>query len=335
MVFAGAAAGASLSQSNESRKSKAQRHSAVAERRVTDWLARKAAAAECVRPDPSDYGTCFGLYVRACNKCADVCEHRYFSNLVITAIMTAFVLIGAGTYFDTTPKALVLIDNMVMCIFVVEIILKFFSNPLRPMSFFTGPERAWNIFDFIVTTVCLLPFGENAMILRMLRLCRVAKIIQQFPDLRVVVMGMTRGFETMVAICGLLFIDFYLYAVLGIVLFRANDRWHFESFPTAFITLFRMATLEDWTDVMYVVAVVMQQARCSSSHVAALVQRDGTTLVVLSQALIHSHCILPAYSHTLMPPITPSPATHHTPGTSITSAAKSSAAGCTPAIQRI
>ena len=31
-----------------------------------------------------------------------------------------------------------------------------------------------------------------------------------------------------------------------------NDPWHFKDLHTAFITLFRMSTFEDWTDVMYI-----------------------------------------------------------------------------------
>ena len=38
----------------------------------------------------------------------------------------------------------------------------------------------------------------------------------------------------------------------GIYLFGANDPWHFGDLATAMLTLFRCATLEDWTDVMYI-----------------------------------------------------------------------------------
>ena len=33
---------------------------------------------------------------------------------------------------------------------------------------------------------------------------------------------------------------------------RVCAQFHFETLPTAIITLFRMATMEDWTDVMYI-----------------------------------------------------------------------------------
>ena len=43
---------------------------------------------------------------------------------------------------------------------------------------------------------------------------------------------------------------FYLYAIIGIEVFGRNDPFHFGSLHIAMVTLFRMATLEDWTDVL-------------------------------------------------------------------------------------
>ena len=55
----------------------------------------------------------------------------------------------------------------------------------------------------------------------------------------------------MVYVCLLLFMLFYIYAVLGVILFRANDPVHFGDLWTSFLSLFRVVTLEDWTDIMY------------------------------------------------------------------------------------
>ena len=38
----------------------------------------------------------------------------------------------------------------------------------------------------------------------------------------------------------------------GIMFFGANDPLHFRSVPVALLSLFRAATLEDWTDIMYI-----------------------------------------------------------------------------------
>ena len=43
-----------------------------------------------------------------------------------------------------------------------------------------------------------------------------------------------------------------MFAVCSVGSFGRNDPWHFGHLPIAFLTLFRMTTLEDWTDIMYI-----------------------------------------------------------------------------------
>ena len=50
----------------------------------------------------------------------------------------------------------------------------------------------------------------------------------------------------------LLLLLFYLFAVTGVFLFGENDPVHFRNLQLAMLTLFRVVTLEDWTDVMYI-----------------------------------------------------------------------------------
>ncbi|GMH73107.1 hypothetical protein TrST_g10236 [Triparma strigata] len=50
----------------------------------------------------------------------------------------------------------------------------------------------------------------------------------------------------------ILVLVFYMCAILGMMMFKDNDPWHFGSLQVAMLTLFRCSTLEDWTDVMYI-----------------------------------------------------------------------------------
>jgi len=50
----------------------------------------------------------------------------------------------------------------------------------------------------------------------------------------------------------LLFILFYIYAVLGVMLFGDNDPKHYANLGDSMLSLFRVVTLEDWTDIMYI-----------------------------------------------------------------------------------
>ena len=60
-------------------------------------------------------------------------------------------------------------------------------------------------------------------------------------------------------IAALLSILFYIYACLGTFLFRGNDPVHFASLHLTLLSLFRVATLEDWTDIMYTAIYGCQQ----------------------------------------------------------------------------
>merc|ERR1719181_1320076 len=90
------------------------------------------------------------------------------------------------------------------------------------------------------------------MILRLFRLARLLKLIGKVPKLQVIVLGLIAGLKAVVYIAILLFLVFFLFATAGIMFFGANDPLHFRSVPIALLSLFRAATLEDWTDIMYI-----------------------------------------------------------------------------------
>lgn len=46
-------------------------------------------------------------------------------------------------------------------------------------------------------------------------------------------------------------IIFYIYAILGYHLFHQHDPEHWRNVGIALLSLFRVVTLEDWTDIMY------------------------------------------------------------------------------------
>ena len=50
----------------------------------------------------------------------------------------------------------------------------------------------------------------------------------------------------------LLFLLFYIYGTMAVFLFAENDPIHFRNLQTSILSLFRVVTLEDWTDVMYI-----------------------------------------------------------------------------------
>jgi voltage-gated sodium channel len=58
-----------------------------------------------------------------------------------------------------------------------------------------------------------------------------------------IVSGLVHGLKSIVWILLLLLLIFYLFAVAGVLLFKANDKWHFGNIPIAIVSLFRAATV--------------------------------------------------------------------------------------------
>ena len=89
--------------------------------------------------------------------CRKIVHARWFHHLVILTIIVAGVLAG----IETNPAALAtygpllqVLDRIVLGVFIVEAILKLTAHCPRPWNYF---RDGWNVFDFTVVVLCLLP----------------------------------------------------------------------------------------------------------------------------------------------------------------------------------
>ena len=87
--------------------------------------------------------------------------------------------------------------------------------------------------------------------MRLFRILRVLRLITQIPKLQKLVLALLHSLPSMGYVVLLLSMHFYVYAVIGVNFFRGNDPGHFGDLGLALLSLFRIVTLEDWTDVMY------------------------------------------------------------------------------------
>ena len=152
-------------------------------------------------------------------------ESTKFQSFVISVILLAGLLVGISTYNIknwTAQVTLLILENIVVLVFVVELSIKFIACGKLPWMFF---YEAWNIFDFSIVAVGFLPLGGgNAiMVLRLLRLLRVLKLVRALPKLRVLVNGLIMATSAIFYIGILLLLLFYLYAVLGVSVYGEND----------------------------------------------------------------------------------------------------------------
>jgi len=177
-----------------------------------------------------------------------IAESPIFSNFIIGVIVAAGVVVGIQTYGPN--DILDVLDDIILWIFVVEIVIKMGAEGSKPWRYFLDP---WNVFDFLIVAVCFMP-GETsfAAVLRLARLLRVLKLVRALPRLQVLVSALLKSIPSMFYISILLSLLFYLYGVLGTFLYKANDPVHFENLQTGLLTMYRVSTLEDWTDVMYI-----------------------------------------------------------------------------------
>jgi voltage-gated sodium channel len=193
-------------------------------------------------------------FVQFGTRCRHLIEHHWFVLALNLVITTAGILVGIQTYPKYAEHDMIdKLDVAILSIFSAECILKVLADPLRPWRYFVGENAAWNIFDFLIVLSCMpfMPFGSAAAALRLLRLLRVLKLLRAVPQMRMIIAGLLAGMQNAIFIVVLILIIFYMFAVCGIMLFSKQDPWNFGNLGSAFTTLFRLSTYDDWTDVMY------------------------------------------------------------------------------------
>ncbi len=114
--------------------------------------------------------------------------------------------------------------HLILAVFIIEALLKISAVAPRFRLYFGD---GWNLFDFSVIVLSLLPAtGELAMVARLVRLLRVLRLISTLPKLRLIVDTLIRSIPGMGNIMLLMSIIFYIYAIAGFHLFQLNDPEH-------------------------------------------------------------------------------------------------------------
>jgi voltage-gated sodium channel len=136
---------------------------------------------------------------------------------------------------------LIRLDQLILTVFVLEIAAKLAARRAR---FFRDP---WNVFDFFVVGVALVPAAGPLAVLRTLRVLRVLRLVSTMPRLRFIVEALLHAVPGIGAIGGLLAIIFYVFAVMATSLFGASFPNWFGSVGASLYSLFQIMTLESWS----------------------------------------------------------------------------------------
>lgn len=181
----------------------------------------------------------------------DVVASGGFQQATTTLILLTAILMGletSSTLMETYGSLFHVLNGVIQTLFVVEITLRFLACWPKPQDFF---RSGWNVFDFLIVACSLLPgSGPFAMVARLARLLRVARLASVVPELRLIVKTLLRTIPSMGYIFLLIGLIFYIYGILGFHLFSKTDPEKWGSLGTALLTLFEILTLEGWVDIM-------------------------------------------------------------------------------------
>lgn len=185
---------------------------------------------------------------------ADALVERPAFGLFITIVIAVnAVTLGLETspsVMNTAGGVLAVFDRIALSIFVVEIALKLIAK--GPRFFRSG----WNVFDFVIVTIALMPAAGAFSVLRALRILRALRLLSIVPQLRFVIGALLSALPGMGAIIAVLGIVFYVAAVIATKLFAGAFPEWFGSVGASMYTLFQVMTLESWS--MGIVRPVME-----------------------------------------------------------------------------
>ncbi|MBK7422752.1 MAG: ion transporter [Propionivibrio sp.] len=171
---------------------------------------------------------------------------------LIVLILVNAVILG----LETSPSLmadwgpwLVAADRAILAVFVVEIALRLIAHRF---NYFRDP---WNVFDFTVVAIALIPASGPLAVLRALRVLRVLRLITMVPSMKRVVGGLLSALPGLGSVSAIIGIIFYVSAVIATKLFAGQFPELFGDLGRTAFTLFQVMTLEGWA--MEVVRPVM------------------------------------------------------------------------------
>ncbi len=179
------------------------------------------------------------------------------SKTVQTWIVSIILVNAAILGLETSPAVmarfggiLLALDKLCLAVFLAELVLKLVAYRGRFW------RSGWNVFDFLVVAVAIVPGAGPWAVLRSLRVLRVLRLLTVIPSLRKVVAAFLHSIPGLAGVVAVMSIFFYTMGVLATRLFgEAYPDW-FGSLPASLYSLFQIMTLESWS--MGIVRPVME-----------------------------------------------------------------------------
>ncbi|MDT8439618.1 MAG: ion transporter [Wenzhouxiangellaceae bacterium] len=164
-------------------------------------------------------------------------------DFIIVLILVNALILGletSPTLMERIGGVLIALNTAILVVFVLEIALKLLA--FGPRFFRSG----WNVFDFLVVGIALVPASGPLEVLRALRILRVLRLLSQVQRLRMIVDSLIHALPGMGWAAALLLLIFYIFAVMGTMLFGETFPELWGSLGASLFTLFQVMTLESW-----------------------------------------------------------------------------------------
>lgn len=173
-----------------------------------------------------------------------VVEHSRTQNFIMAVIVLNALSLGmetSGAIKESFGPWLSAFDIFALSIFCVELSAKMAHRGWR---FFTS---GWNIFDFAVVAIALVPASGPLAVLRALRILRALRLLTVIPAMRRVVGSLISALPGMGSVFAIIMLVFYVAAVLATNFFSATFPDWFGTIGASLYTLFQVMTLESWS----------------------------------------------------------------------------------------
>ena len=178
---------------------------------------------------------------------SSIVNHPFFTKFIMIIIFINAIVIGLETYNSIYQPHMSLfhsVERVFLFIFTVEIALRIIATKSPRYMFF---KNSWNNFDFIIVASSLIFAGAYFVsVLRIIRVLRILRAISIIPSLQRLVNALLSTIPALGNILLLMGIIFYIFAVMGTILFADVSPEYFGALHLSVLTLLQIVTLDSW-----------------------------------------------------------------------------------------
>ena len=208
----------------------------------------------------------YGVYVKVRSCIRTFVNSQFFENLmtIAVAINTVVLALDHHGISQSDEDTLTTMNFYFTIIFICEMGLKLIG--LGPINYL---KEKMNHLDGMVVLLSIFELaflsGGGALsafravrIMRTFRVLRVARLLKSMQSMQIIIDVIRKSISSFLYLALLLLLFIFIYALLGMQTFGNKfnfddglPRSNFDTFNTAFITVFQLLTMENWQVVLY------------------------------------------------------------------------------------